>query len=114
MQDTFAFAAQAVNHALGVQVIYTGPLFGPRTVDAVLGSEFDAVQSGDVKVSSRKLEIELATADFDTTDVRVESWAGGTVEFLEGPLKGEVLEAVKARPGAEGVSVVLVLKRTEA
>lgn len=111
MQDTFDFAAQAIAHALGVVVIVTVPSYGPRTVEGVLSSGFQQLASGEVRVDSRRLEVDVVRADFATMSTKLEDWAGGTVEFLEGPLQGEVAEIAKARPGAEAAFVTLGLKR---
>lgn len=111
MQDTFDFAAQSIAHALGVMVIVTTPLFGPRTVEGVLSSGFQQVASGDVRVDSRRLEVDVPRADFETSSTRLEEWAGGSVEFLEGTLSGEIMSIAKARPGNEAAFVTLVLKR---
>lgn len=111
MQDTLAFASQAIGHALGVQAVVTTPAFGPRTVDAVLSAGFDRLQAGGARVSGQRLEVQVTAADFDTASVKLEGWAGGSVEFLEGPLAGEHLEVANAKPDAEGVGVTLVLKR---
>lgn len=111
MQDTFAFASRAIGRALGVRARYTGPRFGPRTVDVVLSSGFNRVQSGDMRIASRKLEAQVTAEDFDTTSVAIEDWGGGTIEFLEGPLDGQILDVVNAKPDNEGVSVILILKR---
>lgn len=114
MLETFAFASQAIGRALGVRCIYAGPA-GHRTVDAVLGAGFERVESGvgggDVRISSRKLEIQVTAADFDTEDTDVEVWTDATIEFLEGPLKSEILQVVNATPDVEGVSLTLRLKR---
>lgn len=111
MQDTFEYASQAVCHALGVQIVYEGNVFR-GTGPAVLGAGFQSVESGDVvRVSSRKIEVTLTAADFGGPASSVEEWSGGTVEFLEGPLAGQVLDVAKAKPDIEGVSVTLVLKR---
>jgi hypothetical protein len=112
MQDTFEFAAQAIGHALGVSVVLTTPFFGPKTVEGVLSSGFTQVSSGDVRVDSRRLEVDVAVAELDTSSTELEKWKGGTLEFLEGPLAGEITEIAKARPGAEGAFVTLTLKRT--
>jgi len=111
MQDTFAFAAQAIGHALGVSVVIETPVFGPTTVEAVLSSGFSQVASGEVRVDSRRLEVDVAVAELATDSTELEKWKGGTVEFREGPLVGEIVEIVKARPGAEGAFVTLGLKR---
>lgn len=114
MLDTFAFASQAIGRALGVQCIYSGPA-GHRTVDAVLGAGFERVESGvgggDVRVSSRRLEIQVTAADFDTEDTDVEAWTDATIEFIEGPLAPEICQVVNATPDIEGVSLTLKLKR---
>ena len=112
MLDTFAVASRAIAHALGVQAIVTVAGHGPRTVDVVLGTGFERVQYGDVRVSSRKLEIQVTADDFDTEGVEIEDWTDGQVEFLEGPLSGELLDVVNAKPDIEGVSLTLTLKRT--
>lgn len=111
MQDTFAFASSAIGRALGVSAIVTVAMFGPRTVDVVLGAGFERVQSGDVRVSSRRLEVQVTADDFDTESIDIEDWAGGTVEFLEGPLSGQILNVANAKPDVEGVSLTLTLKR---
>lgn len=110
MQDTFAFASQAICHALGVQVIYSGSA-GHGTVSAVLGAGFESVESGDVRVASRRLEIQVTAADLGITATDGDTWNSGTVQFLEGPLAGEILNVAKAKPDIEGVSVTLLLKR---
>ncbi|MDH5279520.1 MAG: hypothetical protein OEW52_00055 [Thermoleophilia bacterium] len=111
MQDTLAFASQAIGHALGVSAIVTTPANGPRAVDAILSAEFDRLQSGSARVSAQRVTVQVTAADFDTASVRLADWAGGSVEFLEGPLEGETLEVANAKPDAEGVGVTLVLKR---
>lgn len=111
MQDTLAFASQAIGHALGLQAIVTTPAHGPRAVDAVLSAGFDRLQSGNARVSSQRVEVQVTADDFETASVRLEDWAGGSVEFLEGPLQGETLEVANAKPDAEGVGVTLILKR---
>ncbi len=114
MLDTFAFASQAIDRALGVQCIYSGPA-GHRTVYAVLGAGFERVESGvgggDIRVSSRKLEVQVTAADFETEDTDVEAWTDATLEFLEGPLESHILSVVNAKPDIEGVSMTLQLKR---
>lgn len=111
MQDTFDVAAGAIAHALGVAVIVTTPLFGPRTVEGVLSSGFQQVVAGDIRVDSRKLEIDVVRADFATESTKLEDWAGGTVEFLEGTAAGEIMTIAKAKPGNEAAFVTLQLKR---
>ncbi len=111
MLDAFSFASSAIAHALGVQAIVTVAGYGPRTVDVVLGAGFERVQSGDVRVSSRRLEVQVTADDFGTESVDIEDWTDGTVEFLEGPLSGDILDVVNAKPDIEGVSLTLTLKR---
>lgn len=111
MQDTFDVAAGAIAHALGVAVIVTTPIFGPRTVEGVLSSGFQQVAAGEVRVDSRRLEVDVVRADFETESTKLEEWAGGTLEVLEGPLTGEVLHIVKAKPGNEAAFITLQLKR---
>lgn len=115
MLDTFAFASQAIGRSLGVRCIYAGPA-GDRTVDAVLGAGFERVESGvgggDIRISSRKLQVQVTAADFDTEDTDVEVWTDATLGFLEGPLEGQTFQVVNSKSDIEGVSVTLQLKRT--
>ena len=107
MRDTFDFAAGAVAHALGEPVVYTREGFDPVTVDAVIGSGFERVQSGGVRIGSSRPQIMVTLSDFEEFPMGPEDARGDTVSFL-----GEDFEVASLQSDIEGVSANLVLKKT--
>jgi hypothetical protein len=110
MRETFDFAAAAINHALGEEIVYTRAGIAPLTVEAVFSSGFERVHSGEVRVSSARPELVVRYADFEADgfvygmgpeDVRGDHVAVAGLEF----------DVVTSRPDPEGVSTTLVLKR---
>lgn len=106
ISDTFDFAMESVVHALGEPVTYTRDGLDPVTVEAVIGTGFERVQSGEIRVSSSKPEIAVRSADFafslEPVDVRGDVVVFGGLTFEVANSKGDI----------EGVSRTLVLKRT--
>ena len=107
IRDTFDFAAGAVAHALGESVVYTRTGSDPVTVEAVIGSGFERVQSGGVRISSSRPQIGVTLSDFTEFDMGPEDARGDSVSFL-----GETYEVVSLQTDIEGVSANLVLKKT--
>lgn len=96
IRDTFNFAMDAVVQALGDEVTYNG-----AKVRAVFGSDFAAVQSGDVRLSSRRPEIAVRLDDLPAEPVP------GDVVVV----RGVSYTVATVRPDVEDVSATLVLKR---
>lgn len=96
IRDTFDFAVSAIGNALGDEVTYNG-----ATVRAVFGSDFAAVQSGDVRLSSRRPEISVRL-----DDLPAEPESGDEVV-----VRGVSYTVATVRPDVEDVSATLVLKR---
>lgn len=96
IRGTFDFAAAQIGRALGEDVTYNG-----ETVRAVFGSEFAAVQSGDVRLSSRRPEIMVRLDDLPANPV-----AGDKVV-----VRGVEYSVATIRPDTEDVSATLVLKK---
>lgn len=105
IQDTWEFATESVVHALGEEVTYTREGSGPVTVEAVFGSGFQRVSSGEIRVSSNQPELDVSFSAFEwgmePGDVR-----GDTVT-----VRGMAFTVVNSRPLVEGVGATLVLKR---
>ncbi|HSH44727.1 MAG TPA: hypothetical protein VK966_02670 [Longimicrobiales bacterium] len=95
IRDTFDFAADAIVQAFGDEVAYKG-----NTIRAVFGSGFQRVESGDVRVASRRPEISVRLDDLPTAPEKGEPV---TVRSL-------AYEVAAIRPDVEDVSVTLVLK----
>ena len=107
IQDTFSFAAEAIAHALGEPIVYRRGAFDPVTVDAVIGSGFQRVESGEIRVSSTKPEMMVPNSVFEEFEMAPEDARGDHIEIISSELHFTV---VNVRPDIEGVSSVLVLK----
>lgn len=98
IRDTFDFAAEQVIHALGDVVDYEG-----RTISAVYGAGFTRLQSGEVRLSSRRLELSVRLDDLPRPPEQ-----GDRVE-----VRGITCTVAEVRPDIEDVSATLVLKRAD-
>lgn len=96
IRDTFDFAAAAVAHALGEEVLYNG-----RPIMVVFGAGFTLVESGEVRLSSSRPEISVRLDDLVAAPV-----AGDRVE-----VRGVEYDVATVRPDTENVSATLTLKR---
>lgn len=97
IRDTWDFAAEAVIHALGDEVLYEGV-----PVTAVYGAGFAAVDGGEVRVSSRRCEI----------TVRFEELPKAPEEDDLVTVRGLDFKVATVKPDVEDVSATLVLKRS--
>ncbi|HSH45106.1 MAG TPA: hypothetical protein VK966_04590 [Longimicrobiales bacterium] len=95
IRETYDFAVDAIVNAMGDEVSYLG-----TTVPAVYGSGFSRVQSGDVRVSSRRPEIMARLDDLPTAPEQGHEVA----------VRDQMFEVASVQPDVEGVSVTLVLK----
>lgn len=96
-----------MGRVLGEEVQYDRDGDGPRPVNAILGREFQALQSGDIRISSKRFEITIAMDEFREV-----------FEGLGDPAPGDLVEVqetdwhvVTPKIDAEGVSWTLTLKR---
>lgn len=96
IRDTWDFAAEAVAHALGDEVIYAGV-----PVEAVYGAGFAAVDGGQVKVSSRSC----------TISVRFDALPKVPAEDDLVTVRGVEFRVATIEPDVEDVSATLHLKR---
>lgn len=97
IRDTWDFAAAAVNHALGDEVIYNGVL-----VRAVYGDGFTAVQGGQtVRVSSTRPEIMVRLDELGCTPAEGDSVIVRDIEYVVATVRQDI----------EAVSATLALKR---
>lgn len=102
--DTFQYAADSIVGALGEAIEYDG-----APARAVFGSEFAAVQSGNVRLSSRRPEIQVSRGHLPqepTTGEPLEPQEGHQVR-----IRGVDYVVVTVRPDTEAVSWTLTLKR---
>lgn len=101
-QDVFDLAARAYVDSVGDAVEYNG-----STVWAVFGNGWQAVASGDVRVSSRRPSIYVRLSDLPD---------GALAKFLPGEpgdlvdIRGSTYEVVTVRPDTEEVGAHLTLK----
>lgn len=95
IRDTFDFAAAQIAGALGDEVEYEG-----ATVAAVYGAGFTRLQSGEVRLSSRRLEI----------DVRLDDLPRRPQQGDRVVVRGQECEVVTVQPGVEDVTATLALK----
>lgn len=106
MKDTFDFAVDALVQAHGEAIVYNN-----EPMRAVFGSEFTAVQSGDVRLSTRRPEIMVRLADMPNPHGLFPTplpKPGDVVVVRERPFS-----VVTVRPDIEDVSAILVLKATD-
>lgn len=96
IRDTFDFAAKQVIHALGDEVEYQG-----RRISAVYGAGFTRLQSGEVRLSSRRLEISVRLDDLPAPPRQGDSVI----------VRGQSCTVAQVEPDVEDVSATLVLKR---
>lgn len=104
-QDYFDLAAQAYVDAVGDEVTYNG-----EQIHAVFGSGWVSVESGDVRISSRRPEIYIRLADLP------DGAAAGLTPGEPGDeveIRGRLFEVATVKPDAEEVGVDLVLKLAE-
>lgn len=103
VREIFDTAAGAYVDAVGTDVEYNGP----NTIRAVFGSQWLSVQSGDVRVSSRRPEIYVRLADLPAgaAAALTPGEPGDTVDVL-----GTLFEVATVKPDLESVGVTLVLK----
>lgn len=98
MKDAYDFAAGEIARVLGEEVTYQG-----ATVPAVFGSGFQRVQSGEIRISSRRPEIMVRLADL----------AAPPLEKDLAVIRGQTYEVATVRPDVEDVSATLVLKAVD-
>lgn len=103
IDEAFVDAEDAYVSAAGVEITYAG-----ATIRAVFGAGFISVQSGDVRVGSRRPEVHVARADLP-------DWANALLDPPEGGdelrIADEFYEVVTVKPTTEGTGFDLVLKR---
>lgn len=96
------FAAGAiVDSELGEEITWRPGTASEATIRAVFGRGFEKVSSGEIRVSSRSPEVNVALADLDedpAKDYGVD-------------IRGVLYAIASIRHDVEGVSVYLVLKR---
>lgn len=97
IRDTFDFAAEAVEQALGDDIVYAGV-----TVKAVYGAGFTEAENGGVKVSSRKCEV----------TVRYDALPKPPAEGIPVRVRGLDFKVATVKPDVEDVTATLILKRT--
>lgn len=101
-QEYFDAAAAAYVNSVGDEVEFEG-----ETIRAVFGHGFVSVSSGDVRIGSRRPELEVRLADLpDGTEAKKDPPLGGD----QVTIRGTAFEVATVRPDVEGVSAVLVLK----
>ncbi len=105
-QDYFDVAAQAYVDSVGDEVTYNG-----EEMRAVFGSGWVSVQSGDVRISSRRPEIYVRLADLPDGAAAGQTPEGQPGDEVE--IRGRTFEVVTVKPDAEEVGVDLVLKLAE-
>lgn len=98
IRDTFDFAIAQIVDALGDEVEYEG-----IRIMAVYGAGFTRVQSGEVRLSSRQLEIAVRLDDLPRRPEQ-----GDRVV-----VRGQVCTVAQVKPDVEDVSATLVLKRAD-
>lgn len=101
IRDTFDFAMGAVVGALGDEVIWKPGRPDERKIQAVFGSGFQIVASGEVRITSRRPEVMVRQSDLPSPAVE-----GDQIE-----VRGLLLEVVTPQPDVEDVSMTLVLKK---
>lgn len=106
IRETFEHAADAIVSAFGQAVLYEGV-----EIQAVFGNDFRVVDSGEVRVSSKRPDLYVRFADLpEGVD---EPEAGHTIEIptsIEDET-GPLFEVATVKPDLEGVGATLVLKR---
>lgn len=103
IEDTFDFAARAIARALGDEVTWKPGTAEEKQVYAVFSNGFDRVQSGDVRISSKRPEIQIPGSVLPSEPAR-----GDRVE-----IRNETFEVANPKRDAEAVSWNLVLKRVD-
>lgn len=98
IRDTFDFAAAQIVGAFGDEVVYEG-----ATIGAVYGAGFTRLQSGEVRVASRRLEVDVRLGDLPCRPKQ-----GDRVT-----VRGQECEVASVQPGVEDVTATLVLKRLD-
>jgi hypothetical protein len=101
MQDTFEFAARAQADALGEEVIWKPGTEEEVVVRGVFGSGFSRVESGGVRLSSKRTEVTFVTADLP----------GALEEGVQVSVRGQLYQVATPQPDVEDVSVTALLKK---
>lgn len=118
IRETYDFASGAISDALGQDIFIElkGGTPGDVMVSAVFGEGFERVLAGDLRISSRRLEVTVTLSDLPD---RLKPVVAGhqiivprTQEEKDEKI-GERLEVVSVQSDVEGVSATLVLKRRD-
>lgn len=106
IRETYEHAAGAIVSAFGQAVLYEGV-----EIQAVFRNDFRLVDSGEVRVSSKRPDLYVRYSDLPTGIEEPEPGHSIEIPSKIEDVTGPIFEVATVKPDLEGVGATLVLKR---